>query len=149
MKNSIRADVKETFDRFPRKARNKLLQIRRLIYRSAATTPGVSPIEETLKWGEPAYLTPTTGSGSTIRLGWKASDPDYCHVYFICTTNLVDSFRTLFPALLCDGNRAIRIPLDAPLEEEVLARCLGMALTYHLDKRTGKKRARTGKVNAR
>jgi hypothetical protein len=32
-------------------------------------TPGVGALHETLKWGQPAYLTPETRSGTTLRLG--------------------------------------------------------------------------------
>lgn len=39
--------------------------------KTAASTDGGGPIEETLKWGDPAYVTSATKSGSTIRVVWK------------------------------------------------------------------------------
>lgn len=47
--------------------------MRRLIVATAAETSGVGPLTEMLKWGEPAYLTEATVSGSTIRLGLPKS----------------------------------------------------------------------------
>lgn len=76
--------------------------------------------EETLKWGEPAYLTSSTGSGSTIRINWKKKRPSEYAVYFNCQTTLVDTFRTLFPKdFKFEGNRVLvfsqtdTIPRDA------------------------------------
>src|ERR1700730_3655825 len=61
--------VDAAFGAYPKALRTRLLALRRLIFETAATTEGVGEREETLKWGQPSYLTPDTGSGSTIRLG--------------------------------------------------------------------------------
>ena len=74
-----------------------MLLLRELIFATAAATPGVGALEETLKWGEPAYLTSATRSGSTIRLAWKPARPEQYAMFFNCQTTLVDTFRTLFP----------------------------------------------------
>src|SRR5882724_8436884 len=85
--------VAETFANFPAKLRERLLSLRRLIFATAAETPGVGPLEETLKWNEPAYLTGASKSGSTIRINRKpGSDTKYA-LYFNCNTSLVDTFR--------------------------------------------------------
>ena len=63
------ADVQQAFHEFPPEIRTKLLALRKLILDTAASIEGVGPIEETLKWGQPAYLTSQSKSGSTIRLG--------------------------------------------------------------------------------
>jgi hypothetical protein len=95
----------------------RLLEIRALIFNSAAAEE-VGQITETLKWGEPAYLTSQSKSGSTIRIGWKPSDPERYAVYFNCQTTLVDTFRTLFPEMNFNGNRAIVLDEsnDLPVE---------------------------------
>lgn len=62
-------NVVRVFNGFPDDQRAGLLRIRGLIYDVASRTEGVGPIHETLKWGQPAYRTPTTKSGATIRLG--------------------------------------------------------------------------------
>jgi len=124
------APVAATFDAFPAPVRKKLDRIRALIFEVAARTDGVGPLTETLKWGEPAYLTEATKSGSTVRLGRSRHAPDSAAVYFICTTNLVPTFRSLWPELRYEGDRAILLPLDGEVPAPLTA-CIKMALTYH------------------
>ena len=81
----------------PSGIRDCSLVLRSLIFKTAAATPGVGELQETLKWGEPAYLTATSKSGSTLRLGWKKTTPQQYAIYFNCQTDLVDTFRALFP----------------------------------------------------
>lgn len=120
----------------PPAPRRRLLAVRRLIFETAAASDGVGPLAETLKWGEPAYLTEATGSGSTVRLGWKPSRPDRCAVLFHCRTTLVDDFRALFPdALAFEGNRAIVLSPTGRLPARELAACIAIALTYHRRRR--------------
>ncbi len=124
-------------------ARAKLLAVRALIFEIAVRTPGVGRITETIKWDEPAYLTEDTGSGSTIRLGWKPALADMCAVYFICHTHLVDEFQSMFrDELKFDGNRAILLDVGEPLPEGPLSMCLAAALTYHRNKKTSRRRPR-------
>ena len=100
--------VAAAFDGYPSDIREKLLRLRELIFEVAAETPGVGTIEETLRWGEPAYLTTKTKTGSTVRIAWKKSQPAQYSMYFICTTNLVETFRSMFPRdFQYEGNRAI------------------------------------------
>lgn len=128
------AAVAKTFESYPPQIREKLLTLRELIYRTAVETDGVADLEETLKWGEPAYLT-TNKSGSTIRLGWKKSAPSQFALYFHCQTNLIETFRTLFPnEFKFEGNRAILFDEEAPLPMDSLAFCIAAALTYHHSK---------------
>ena len=63
------ADVAAAFSAFPERIRARLLEARDLIFEIAAGIEGVGPLTETLKWGEPAYLTEATGSGSTHSTG--------------------------------------------------------------------------------
>lgn len=117
---------------YPPAMRARLLALRALIYDVAAKTDGVGELDETLKWGEPAYLTPSK-SGSTIRLGWKPSAPDEAALYFICTTGLVDRFRELYPrSFRFGGNRALLFDAKSKLPEKALRHCIAMALTYKL-----------------
>lgn len=117
--------------------------LRQLIFDTAAATDGVGPIEEVLKWGEPAYLTSNTKSGSTIRIAWKESKPSQYAMYFHCQTTLVDTFRTLFPTeLKYEGKRSIVFNGDDIVPVEELAFCIAAALTYHQSKKTRPKLAR-------
>ena len=128
-------EVARVFAIYPRPVRQKLMTVRRLIFKTAAADAAIGPIEETTKWGEPAYLTSTTGSGTTIRLGWKPANPDRYAVLFHCRTTLVDSFRTLFTDELdFEGNRAIVLKVSDAVPRKPLGNCIAMALTYHRDK---------------
>lgn len=128
----IPADVAAAFAAFPEPVRAQLLEIRRLIYATAAATDGVGPLTETLKWGEPAYLTEAMGSGSTIRLGRPKSPAGMGAVLFNCRTVLVETFRARFPeTFVFAGNRAILLDPSVRLPTEHLATCVAMSLTYH------------------
>jgi Domain of unknown function (DU1801) len=129
------ADVAAVFDTYPADIRAKLIAVRRLIFATAGAIEDLGPLEETLKWGEPAYLTKAR-TGSTIRLGWKRTAPHRCAVYFHCKTTLIGTFRTLFvDEFAFEGNRALLLNISDPLPEKPLTACLAMALTYHRDKR--------------
>ena len=82
--------VTEAFESYPKQMRQKLMFLRQVLLDTAAKTEGVHPLEETLKWGEPSYL---TKSGSTIRMAWKAPRPDQYAMYFNCQTTLVETFK--------------------------------------------------------
>ena len=126
------AEVAAVFSAFPARVRARLLEVRDLIFETAADIEGVGRLTETLKWGEPAYLTEATGSGSTIRLGWLKSSERECAVLFNCRTTLVDDFRSQFPdAFAYQKNRAILLDAGEPLPRAPLSACLGMALTCH------------------
>jgi hypothetical protein len=126
------ADVAAAFSALPERVRARLFKVRDLIFETAAGIEGVGRLTETLKWGEPAYLTEATGSGSTIRLGWLKSSERECAVLFNCRTTLVDDFRSQFPdAFAYQKNRAILLDAGEPLPRAPLSACLGMALTYH------------------
>jgi hypothetical protein len=126
--------VAQVFNSYPPAIRRKLLVLRQLIFDTAQSTAGVGALEETLKWGEPAYVTPSK-SGSTIRINWKRSAPSQYALCFICHTNLVETFRMLFPNdFTYDGNRAIVFHQAEALPVETLAFCIAAALTYHSNK---------------
>lgn len=130
--------VSAAFASFPTAVRARLLEVRELIFDTAATTDGVGALQETLKWGEPSYITRESGSGSTIRLATdKASGA--AAVHFICHTNLIDEFRRLYPdALSYEGNRSIVLPEDGAIDDKALRHCIALALTYHLRKKGGR-----------
>lgn len=128
-------DVAAAFDSYPPKFRRKLLVLRRLVLKTAKSTEGVGKVEETLKWGEPAYLTSESKSGSTIRIAWKRSSPTQYAMYFHCQTNLVETFRELFPgSLRFEGNRAIVFGENDKIPVDEVSFCIAAALTYHRTK---------------
>ena len=137
------AAVAAVFDAYPRDVRARLLELRQLIFDTASLTTGVGTLEETLRWGEPSYLTTQSKSGSMVRINWKPSDGDCLAMYFHCQTNLVATFRELYPTeLQFDGNRSIRFERGAALPLNALRHCIALALTYHLDQRARTKAER-------
>ena len=110
--------------------------LRQLIFDTAASIEGIGKIEETLKWGEPSYLTPESKSGSTIRIAWKESQKENYSIYFKCTANLVPAFKEKFPKKFkFGGNRRIDFNLNDDVPVKELKRCIALALTYHRNKK--------------
>ena len=128
--------VDAVFDTYPTPLKTKLLALRRLIFETATTTPGVGALQETLKWGQPSYLTTETKSGSTVRIDQVKSAPDCYAIYFHCQTDLVETFRQLYPTeFTYGGNRSILLNAKDRIPEPALRHCIALALTYHLNKR--------------
>lgn len=128
--------VTDKFAFYPSHIRPKLEFLRALIFDVAKNTPAAGKLEETLKWGEPSYLTSESKSGTTIRIDWKPKTPGQYAMYFNCKTTLVEDCRLLFPdAFSFEGNRAIVFDIREPLPENEVRSCILMALTYHLYKK--------------
>ncbi|MFN4183830.1 MAG: DUF1801 domain-containing protein [Hyphomonas sp.] len=124
--------VAAVYDAYPPGARTRLLAIREMIFETAADLPEVGALTETLKWGEPAYLTEITKSGTTIRLAWSPKHPAFVSLFVSCQTSLIEDWRARYSDdLTFIGNREIRLPLGQPLPGAPLRHCIGMALTYH------------------
>ena len=129
-------EVEAAFRGYPGALREKLLFLRQLIFETASATDGVGKLEEALRWGQPSYLTTQTGSGTTIRIDRVKSATNQYAVYFHCQTDLVETFRELYPKeLRYGGNRSILLNAEDELPEPALRHCLALALTYHLNKR--------------
>ena len=128
--------VDAVFRAYPGPVRTRLLALRRLILDTAKVTAGVGALQETLKWGQPSFLTTETGSGSTIRIDQVKSAANGYAIYFHCQTNLVETFRELYPTELSfGGNRSILLSAEDELPQLALRHCVALALTYHLRKR--------------
>lgn len=128
-----KSEVAEAFASLPPQARDKLMQLRALIFQTAVEMPEVGPLEEALRWGEPSYLTRRSKAGTTIRIHWKPRQPEYCAMYVHCQTTLVEQYRQRhLEGLTLDGNRAVLFRVDEPLPETALRECVQLALTYHL-----------------
>ena len=118
--------VSDAFAAFPETDRVALMELRELIFETAAETEGVGRLEETLKWGQPAYLTPETKSGSTLRLG-KMKSGDVA-VFAHCQTSIIADFRSLFPDdFNYEGNRAVCFSAGEAVELEHLGLWFGSA----------------------
>jgi len=122
-------DVLEIFDDYPAPVREKLLKLRQLVLDTAMEMDGEGKLEETLKWGEPSYV---TKYGSTVRIDWKPSNPEQYAMYFNCKTKLIDTFKELYQDNFeFEGNRAMSFNLNDDLAIEELKHCILLSLTYH------------------
>ena len=128
MARKIPDDVRSVIESYPAFAAKRIRALRQLVLKTASEV-GTADIEETLKWGEPSFV---TKRGSTLRLAYDARRPEQCSLYFICNTRLVETFREVYPDVFeYDGKRAIHLPVDGPYNESALAHCIAMTLTYH------------------
>ncbi|MEW9702305.1 DUF1801 domain-containing protein [Paenibacillus sp. SI8] len=124
--------VAAVFDQYPKHIQKKLLFLRQLILETASEIEGIYPLEETLKWSEPSYV---STSGSTIRIDWKKSSPHLYAMYFNCNTRLVETFRELFADIFnYEGNRAIVFAENDEIPVDELKQCISSSLTYHTRK---------------
>ncbi len=116
--------------------RENLLHLRDLIFDEAEKLEGVGEIEETLKWGQLSYIPSVTKSGTTIRID-KLKNSDVKYAFYVhCQTNLLSVYRDLYGDVLeFEKNRAVILDVNKPVPEAELRHCIGMALTYHIDKK--------------
>jgi hypothetical protein len=127
---------------YPPKLRERLLALRRLILRTAAVTEGVGPLEETLKWGQPSFVTAETKSGTTIRIDRLKGGKGRYALFVHCQTDLIETFRELYPETFrYEGKRAIVFDENEPVDEAALAHCIALALTYHARRKRPRRRA--------
>ena len=121
--------VEQVFINYPDAVRSKLLELRGLVIETAKEIEGVTELEETLKWGEPSYL---TKNGSTLRMDWKSKKPDQYAMYFKCTSRLVETFKLIFKdKFTFEGKRAIVFEIEDEIPKDELRHCIKAALTYH------------------
>ena len=112
--------------------RKNVLFLRKLILDTASEIEEVGKLEETLKWGEPSYITVESKSGSTVRIGWKKSNPGKYALNFHCGTKLVATFRYIYRDYFrFEGNRAIVFDESDAVPEKQLKHCIALCLTYH------------------
>lgn len=121
--------VHPKFDNYPKNMQAKMNYLRDLIIETAQETEGLDKLEETLKWGEPSYL---TKHGSTVRIDWKSKKPEQYAVYFKCTSKLVNTFKEVYDDTFnYETTRAIVFKLDDDIPTKELKHCISLALTYH------------------
>ncbi len=121
--------VKKVFNEYPTSVKQQLLHLRTLVVETASKIEGLKKLEETLKWGEPSYL---TKYGSTIRMDWKEKTPEEYAMYFSCSSSLVETFKIIYKdTFTFRGKRAIIFQLNDTIPETALKHCIALALTYH------------------
>ncbi len=122
-------EVTSLIETYPACVRKRLLYLRQLIIETASEQEEITVLDETLKWGEPSYL---TKHGSTIRMDWKQETPEQYALYFKCTSKLVPTFRRLFKDVFSfERQRAILFRINEEIPENELKCCVRAALRYH------------------
>ena len=75
------------------------------------------------------------GCGDTnhrdVGIAQVKAEPGQYAVYFHCQTNLVETFRELYPELRYGSNRCILLSAEDKAPEAALRHCVALALTYH------------------
>lgn len=121
--------VDNIFNSYPKTVKKQMLFLRELVFKSASKIEDLSKLEETLKWGEPSYV---TKHGSTLRMDWKSKNPNQYAIYFQCTSSLVSTFKIIYKSTFkFEGNRAIVFNLNEKIPVKELQHCIILTLTYH------------------
>lgn len=121
--------VEAVFNNYPDLVQDKMLFLRNLVLETAKEIDEVHQIEETLKWGEPSFI---TKHSSTLRMDWKPKLPNQYAMYFSCSSRLVDTFKMVYPNTFhYEGKRAIIFQLDEEIALEELKQCIQATLMYH------------------
>ncbi len=120
--------VAAAFEALPEETRRGALALRELIFETAATLPRAQPLEEALRWGQPAYLAP---KGSTIRLGGHKAAKFALFVH--CQSRLMGDFTSAFPGEdQIEGSRAVLFETLDQIDSTRHGWLIARALTYHL-----------------
>jgi hypothetical protein len=123
--------VKAAYDAFSPDARDMGLTLRDLIFSVAKDNPQVGEIEETLKWGQPSYLTPQTKAGSTLRIGVPKQGG--AALFAHCATDIISTYARTFPGTdQIEGNRSVIFTRPDMIVPGRLRLLIYHALTYHL-----------------
>ncbi len=129
MKLIVNPKVEDVFNNYPKSVQQQMLYLRELVLSVASEIDELEVIDETLKWGEPSYL---TKHRSTVRMDWKEKNPEQYAVYFKCSTSLVPTFKTIYKdKFKFEGKRAIVFKLNDKIPKAELKHCISMALRYH------------------
>ncbi len=124
-------DVAEVFEMFEADARTGLLRLRGLIYECAAQMPEIGKVEEALRWGQPAYLTPETKAGSTLRLGTIKGGR--FAIFAHCQTDIISSYAQSFGGMdRIEGNRAVVFENVNAIDPARISMLIKHGLGYHL-----------------
>ncbi|TQV77555.1 DUF1801 domain-containing protein [Aliikangiella marina] len=119
----------EKFESYPDFVKSQMYALRELIIETAVDCDKFEAFEESLKWGEPSFV---TQYGSPIRIDWKSKRANEYAMYFHCQTKLVDTFKELYGEnLKLEGNRAMIFTVDAVIPKKELKHCISLAFDYH------------------
>lgn len=128
--SSVRTGIAD----WPKQAQQAFEKLR-VICHDTAARQHLGPLEESLKWGQPAWRPVRPNTGSTLRVMWAENAPDLLNLYVDCKTDLAARLREIYPDLpQNDGRRHIALRLSDPLPLDVLSHLAAMTLAYHQSK---------------
>jgi len=121
--------VKAAFAAYPQGLRDKLLGLRALVL-EAAKDADCGPLEESLKWGQPAYRPKAPNTGTTVRI--DATKAGGYALFVHCQTTLAADFHELYPKQFrIERDRALMFEAGETPPKAELKHCIALALTYH------------------
>ena len=91
MKRFADARVAAVFKAYPPPSRPGCWRCASWCSTSPPRRAGVGRLTETLKWGQPSYLTAESGSGTTVRIDRLKNRDDGYAIYFHCQSGLVEA----------------------------------------------------------
>ena len=109
------------FSEYPKSVRQRMLDLRELIFQTSATVD-VWPVKETLKRWEPSYITPVSKKWTTIRIDRKEKTPNKYYIFFSCSTKLVSTFRKAYPLQKYEWNRAVVLDVSKEAPKNIVNR---------------------------
>lgn len=108
----------------------------RTLFHRIAQERNLGTLEESLKWGQPAWRPARPRTGSTLRMDWHTETPERLDLFVDCKTDLAARMADLYPDLpFNDGRRHLAIDLVWPLPEQALAHLAELTFTYHIARR--------------
>ncbi|WP_299625755.1 hypothetical protein [uncultured Tateyamaria sp.] len=123
------APLLDRISRWPDPAQIRL-QSMRAMFHDVAQAADVGPLDESLKWGHPAWRPRRARMGSTLRLHWSEGSPKSLIAFVDCKTNLAQQMQTRFPEIPTDGRREIRLALDQD-HADAIWQLAYLTFTYH------------------
>ncbi|MEO9896233.1 MAG: hypothetical protein ABJD13_06640 [Paracoccaceae bacterium] len=124
----IHPDLNHKFQSWPSKATQHAKDVRALFIQTAQDID-VRDLEESLKWGEPAWR-PQKG-GTTLRAAWSAKSPRELGLFVDCKSDLCARMQADFPnAFRYVAPRAMYLRLDEPVPTPAVRHLARMAFRY-------------------
>lgn len=131
----MHADILNLSATWPADAQHRLLEMR-AIFQDVARAAETGPLDESLKWGQPAWRPRKARMGSTLRLNWSADAPDQIAAFVDCKTDLAAQMDTRFPGQFRnDGRRSLAFDLSSGLHADAIWQLAHLTFTYHRAKR--------------
>lgn len=125
-------EVAEALGALPSELQPGLQALRELIF-EVAENVGAAPLQESLKWGQPSYLSARPRESTAVRIGAN-KDREHVALFFHCQSSVVPEFRAMFPDdFRYDGNRAVLFRPGEDLQKDKLRLCIAHALQYRVD----------------